>query len=601
MQHARECPRWDSGARSADHARLVGATILFAPKRRGRMSASRLEPKLLTVLREGYSRKQFVGDVTGGVIVGIIALPLAIAFAIASGVKPEQGLYTAIVGGLVIAVLSGSRVQIGGPTGAFIVIVYGIVQQYGYDGLAAATLLAGVILVALGVARLGTVIKYIPYPVTIGFTTGIALIIAAGQIRDFFGLRMDDVPADFIEKLAAYGEHAGSFSPAALVLGGASLGLMMVWPRLTHRVPGSLVAILVGTVAVAAFDLPVETIGSRFGSVPSHLPMPRLPNLSWDLVQSVISPAISIALLGGIESLLCAVVADGMTGRRHRSNMELIAQGAANIATPLFGGIPATGAIARTAANVKNGGSTPFAGIIHAIVLLLILLFFGKWASLIPMATLAAILLVVAYNMSEWRLFVRIFRSPRSDVLVLLTTFGLTVFFDLIVAIQVGVVLAALLFMRRMGEVTQVGYVTQLLQDEEEGDDPSALNRRVIPQGVEVFEIDGPFFFGAADKFKSALSEVRSTPAVLILRMRKVLSLDATGLRALEEVYAQARRDGTVLVLSGVHANPLVVMQRSGFLDAIGEENVFDNIDDAFERAREVLEGGVREPVNALS
>ena len=565
------------------------------------MSVSRLEPKLLTVLREGYSRKQFIGDLTGGVIVGIIALPLAIAFAIASGVKPEQGLYTAIVGGLVIAVLSGSRVQIGGPTGAFIVIVYGVVQQYGYDGLAAATLLAGVILVALGVARLGTVIKYIPYPVTIGFTTGIALIIAAGQIRDFFGLRMDDVPADFIEKFAAYAEHAGSFSPVALALGAASLGLMMVWPKITHRVPGSLVAIIAGTVAVAAFNLPVETIGSRFGSVPSHLPMPRLPNLSWELVQSVISPAISIALLGGIESLLCAVVADGMTGRRHRSNMELIAQGAANIATPLFGGIPATGAIARTAANVKNGGSTPFAGIIHAAVLLLILLFFGKWASLIPMATLAAILLVVAYNMSEWRLFARIFRSPRSDVLVLITTFGLTVFFDLIVAIQVGVVLAALLFMRRMGEVTQVGYVTQMLQDEEERDDPSALNRRVIPQGVEVFEIDGPFFFGAADKFKSALSEVRSTPAVLILRMRKVLSLDATGLRALEEVYAQARRDGTVLVLSGVHANPLVVMQRSGFLDAIGEENVFDNIDDAFERAREVLGRARREPVDALS
>ena len=565
------------------------------------MSASKLEPKLLTVLREGYSRKQFIGDLTGGVIVGIIALPLAIAFAIASGVKPEQGLYTAIVGGLVIAVLSGSRVQIGGPTGAFIVIVYGVVQQYGYDGLAAATLLAGVILVALGVARLGTVIKYIPYPVTIGFTTGIALIIAAGQIRDFFGLRMDDVPADFIEKFAAYAEYAGSFSPAAFALGAASLGLMMVWPKITHRVPGSLVAILAGTIVVAAFDLPVETIGSRFGGVPSHMPMPRLPNLSWELVQSVISPAISIALLGGIESLLCAVVADGMTGRRHRSNMELIAQGAANIATPLFGGIPATGAIARTAANVKNGGSTPFAGIIHAVVLLLILLFFGKWASLIPMATLAAILLVVAYNMSEWRLFVRIFRSPRSDVLVLVTTFGLTVFFDLIVAIQVGVVLAALLFMRRMGEVTQVGYVTQMLQDEEERDDPSALNRRVIPQGVEVFEIDGPFFFGAADKFKSALSEVRSTPAVLILRMRKVLSLDATGLRALEEVHAQARRDGTVLVLSGVHANPLVVMQRSGFLDEIGEENVFDNIDDAFERAREVLGRARLEPVNMLS
>ncbi len=553
------------------------------------MSVSKLEPKLLSVLREGYSRSQLIGDLTAGVIVGIIALPLAIAFAVASGVKPEQGLYTAIVGGLVISVLSGSRVQIGGPTGAFIVIVYGIVQQYGYDGLAAATLLAGLILVGLGLARLGTVIKYIPYPVTIGFTTGIALIIAAGQVRDFFGLAMEDVPADFIEKIGAYAEHGSSVTPWAAALGVVSLVVMLVWPRVTHRVPGSLIAIVGGTLAVAVLDLPVETIGSRFGSVPTHLPAPRLPNLSWDLLQNVISPAISIALLGGIESLLCAVVADGMTGRRHRSNMELIAQGAANIISPLFGGIPATGAIARTAANIKNGGSTPVAGIIHAVVLMLILMFFGKWAALIPMPVLAAILLVVAYHMSEWRLFVRIFRSPRSDVLVLVTTFILTVFFDLIVAIQVGVVLAALLFMRRMGDVTQVGYVTSLMQDEEEGEESVSINRRAIPEGIEVFEIDGPFFFGAADKFKNALSEVRKRPIVLILRMRKVLTLDATGLHALEEVFAQSRRDGTVLILSGVHANPLVVMQRSGFLDMIGEENVFDNIDSAFDRARELL------------
>jgi SulP family sulfate permease len=554
------------------------------------MSASKLEPKLLTVLREGYSRRQFFGDLTAGVIVGIIALPLAIAFAIASGVKPEQGLYTAIIGGFLISLLSGSRVQIGGPTGAFIVIVYGIVQQYGYDGLAAATLLAGVILIGLGVARLGTVIKYIPYPVTIGFTTGIALIIAASQVRDLFGLQMEAVPAAFIEKIPAFAEHFHSLNLWAAAFGIGSLAIILAWPKVTHRVPGSLIAILVATSAASFFNLPVETIGSRFGAVPSHLPMPRLPNLTWDLMRAVVSPAISIALLGGIESLLCAVVADGMTGRRHRSNMELIAQGAANVVSPLFGGIPVTGAIARTAANIKNGGTTPVAGLVHATVVLLILLFLGKWAALIPMATLAAILVVVAYNMSEWRLFVRIFRSPPSDVLVLITTFLLTVLFDLIIAIQVGVVLAALLFMRRMGEVTQVGYVTRLLRDEEESEDPGALSLQTVPPGVEVFEIDGPFFFGAADKFKHALNEVQATPAVLIMRMRKVLSLDATGLRALEDVFAQTRRDGSVLVLSGVHANPLVVMQRSGFLDLIGEENVFDNIHDALKRAREVVE-----------
>jgi SulP family sulfate permease len=412
------------------------------------------------------------------------------------------------------------------------------------------------------------------------------------QIRDLFGLEMDTIPVDFLAKIGAYAEHFQAMNLWATGFGIGSLAIILAWPRVTHRVPGSLVAILVATGAAAFFDLPVETIGSRFGAVPDHIPMPRLPALSWDLMRAVVSPAVSIALLGGIESLLCAVVADGMTGRSHRSNMELIAQGAANIASPLFGGIPVTGAIARTAANIKNGGTTPVAGLVHATVVLLILLFFGSWAALIPMATLAAILVVVAYNMSEWRLFVRIFKSPPSDVLVLVTTFLLTVLFDLIIAIQVGVVLAALLFMRRMGEVTQVGYVTRLLRDEEESEDATALSRQAVPAGVEVFEIDGPFFFGAADKFKHALHEVQDTPAVLIMRMRKVLSMDATALRALEDVFAQTRRDGTVLILSGVHANPLVVMQRSGFLDLIGEENVFDNIHDALERAREVAEGG---------
>ena len=559
------------------------------------MSTAKLTPKLITVLQEGYSREQFFRDLTSGLIVGIVALPLAIAFAIASGVKPEQGLYTAIIAGFLISLLSGSRVQIGGPTGAFIVIVYGIVQQYGYDGLATATLIAGLMLVVMGLVRFGTIIKYIPYPVTVGFTGGIALIIAAGQLRDFLGLQVAEVPADFLEKWVVYAGHFDTLNPWAISLGLATVLLIIYWPRLTHRVPGSLIAILLTTLIVQQFDLPVETIASRFGSVPAQLPLPRWPQISWELVQTMFSPALSIALLAGIESLLSAVVADGMTGRRHRSNMELIAQGVANIASPIFGGIPATGAIARTATNVKNGGRTPFAGIIHALTLLLIMLFFGKWAALIPMATLAGILLVVAYNMSEWHLFVRLFRSPKSDVAVLMVTFLLTVLIDLIVAIQVGVVLAAMLFMRRMSEVTQTGYIREIASEEEESEDPGSLRRRHIPGEVEVFEVNGPFFFGAADKFKNAISQVERRPRVLILRLRRVLSLDATGLRALEDVYEQARREQTVLILSGVHAQPLSVLQRAGLLQRVGRENVCGNIDTALQRAREILDASEAE------
>lgn len=549
-----------------------------------------LQPKLLTVLREGYTRAAFARDAAAGVIVGIVALPLAIAFAVASGVKPEQGLYTAIAGGFLISVFSGSRVQIGGPTGAFIVLIYGIVQQYGYDGLAVATLLAGLLLVAMGLARLGAVIKYIPYPVTVGFTTGIALIIFTGQLRDLLGLDMQAVPPDFLGKLAAYAAGLGGVNPYAVGVGAATLGVLALWPRLTHRVPASLVAILATSAAAYAFDLPVETIGSRFGAVAAGLPSVRMPRVSWELFTRMFSPALSIALLAGIESLLCAVVADGMTARRHRSNMELVAQGIANIAMPFIGGIPVTGAIARTAANIKNGGSTPIAGIIHAATLLGIVLFFGRWAGLIPMATLAGILVVVAYNMSEWRLFVGLFRAPKSDLLVLLSTFGLTVLIDLTVAIQSGVVLAAFLFMKRMSDVTQVGYVTDMLSDgEEDPDDPNSISRRAVPRGVEVFEIDGPFFFGAADKFKRTITQVRRRPRVLILRMRRVLTLDATGLKAVEDVCRQSRREGTHLLLSGVHAQPLVALERSGLLDLVGEDNVLGNIDDALGRARALL------------
>ncbi len=555
------------------------------------MPQSKLEPKLLTVIREGYSGETFFKDLTAGIIVGIVALPLAIAFAIASGVKPEQGLYTAIIAGFLISVLSGSRVQVGGPTGAFIVIIYGIVQKYGYDGLVIATILSGILLIVMGVAKLGSVIKYIPYPVTVGFTSGIALIIAMGQLRDFFGLRMQTVPAEFVDKVEEYAKHAGTVTPAAAAIGILTLLIVIYWPRVTKRIPGSLVAIIATTALVPLFNLPVETIGSRFGAVSSTPPTLHLPHIDWSKLPHMVSPAISIALLAGIESLLSAVVADGMTGRRHRSNMELVAQGVANIASPLFGGIPATGAIARTATNIKNGALTPVAGIIHAIVLLLIMLFFGKWAALIPMATLAGILLVVSYNMSEYHLFIKMFKSPKSDIAVLIVTFLLTVLVDLTVAIQAGVVLAAILFMKRMADVTQVGYITSMMEDEEDttDTDPNAIRRFTVPKGVEVFEVNGPFFFGAADRFKHVLQLVVSKPKVLILRMRTVLSMDATALRALDEVYDQTRREGSKLFLAGVHAQPLIAMDRSGFLDKVGVDNVFENVNDALQRAREVV------------
>ena len=553
------------------------------------MVQEKFEPKLYTALKGGYSLSLFYSDLAAGTIVGIVALPLALAFAIASGVKPEQGLYTAIIAGFLISFLSGSRVQIGGPTGAFIVIVYNIVQRFGYEGLAIATVMAGFLLVLMGISRLGSIIKYIPYPVTVGFTAGIALIIFAGQLRDFIGLNMSDVPAEFVEKWIAYAKHFHTINYYALFVGIITLLIVIFWPRITHRVPGSLVAILLTTAIVHVFHFPVETINSRFGQVSAQFPKFQIPQWDWVLLKSLFSPAISIALLAGIESLLSAVVADGMTGRKHRSNMELVAQGVANIFSPLFGGIPATGAIARTATNIKNGGKTPIAGIVHAVILLLVLLFFGKWASLIPMATLAGILIIVAYNMSEWHLFIKLFKSPKSDVLVLLITFLLTVFLDLIIAIQAGVVLAALLFMRRMTLVTQTGYINGIVQDEEEQEDINSLSRRVIPDNVEVFEINGPFFFGAADKFKNALSQVRKNPTVLILRLRKVLSIDATGLRALEDVLSSTKKEGTTLILSGVHAQPLFALERAGLLDKIGEDNLFGNIDDALNRARNLL------------
>jgi sulfate permease, SulP family len=549
----------------------------------------KLEPKLITLLREGYTRNQFYADLAAGLTVGIVALPLAIAFAIASGVKPEQGLYTAIIAGFVIAVLGGSRAQISGPTGAFIVIIYGIVQQYGYSGLATATLIAGVLLILMGLARMGALLKFIPYPVTVGFTGGIALIIFSSQIRDFLGLQMDAVPAEFVEKWIAYGKSISTVNLTALGVGLLSLLIIVFWPRLTHRIPGPLVAILILTAAVQILHLPVETIGSRFGSVPNNLPAPHLPQLSWQLVQQMFSPAVTIALLAALESLLAAVVADGMLGTRHRSNMELIAQGAGNIASILFGGIPATGAIARTATNIKSGGRTPISAIIHAVTLALILVFFGQWAALIPMTTLAAILIVVAYNMSEWHAFVQLFKSPKSDVAVLLATFLLTVLIDLTVAIQVGVILGAFLFIQRMSNETQISLITETLRDRDESESRD-ISKLTIPPDVEIFEIYGSLFFGAIERFKDAMRRVEKSPKVLILRMRNVLVIDASGLQVMEELLAGTQRDNVVLLLSAVASQPLAAMRQSGFLERLGEENIAADVFEALERARLVLE-----------
>lgn len=549
----------------------------------------RLVPQLLTSLGN-YRWPAFLSDLGAGVIVGIVALPLAIAFGIASGVTPQQGLFTAIVAGFVIAALGGSPVQIGGPTGAFVIIVYGIVQQYGYDGLAVATLMAGFILMAMGFAGLGSAIKFIPYPVTTGFTAGIAVLIASQQVKDLLGLTMDAVPADFFPKWTAYATAIGSVNLDAVVLTIAALLILTAWPLVSRRIPAPLVALLVCSAAVPLFGLNVETIGSRFGALSMAFPAPSIPTISFEAMRSLVQPAITIALLGGIESLLSAVVADGMTGGRHRSNMELVAQGVANIASPLFGGIPATGAIARTATNIRNGGRTPVAGIVHAVTLLVITLFLGKWAALIPMAVLGAILLIVAYHMSEWRRFLALLRAPRSDIGVLLITFILTVVVDLTVAIEVGMVLAAFLFMRRMSEVTNVGRFTGVLSgDESEVDtgqdaDPS---RRPIPPGVIVYEINGPFFFGAAETFKDTIAQTQGKPRVLILRLRNVPAIDATGMYALMDVVRRSRREGTRVMLVEVRAQPLMALGKSGDLDEIGDDDLFGSLEDALEEIRE--------------
>ena len=548
-------------------------------------------PELFYALR-GYTRQQAAGDVTAGVIVGIVALPLAIAFAIASGLPPEYGIYTAIIAGFLISALGGSRVQIGGPTGAFVVIVYGIVQVHGIAGLTVATVMAGLMLIVMGVVRLGAAIKFIPFPVTTGFTSGIAVVIATSQIRDLLGLRMEDVPAEFIEKWGAYAGHISTVNPHALIVATLSLAVVVGWPRISRTIPAPFVAVVLSTIAVPLFGLQVETIGSRFGDLGIGIPRPTIPAVSLDLVRQLIGPAFTIALLAAVESLLSAVVADGMTGMRHRSNVELVGQGVANVIAPLFGGMPATGAIARTATNVRSGARTPIAGMVHAVTILLIGIFFGRWVAYIPLAGLASILIVVAYHMSEWRTFTAEFSGPRSDVAVLLTTFLLTVLVDLTVAIEAGMVLAAFLFMKRMAEVTNISAVKGEFADE---DVVAGEALPAVPPGAAVYEINGPFFFGAAEKFKETVNSISAPPRVLVLVMRNVPAIDSTGVHALRGLIRRARSEGTRVLVTGVHAQPMIVLARTGLLDEIGEDNLFGTAAAAFEAVR-AMDGTKKKP-----
>lgn len=564
---------------------------------------SRYLPKSVVCLREGYTKKHFVQDLIAGITVGVIALPLAMAFGIASipehvareaGISPPAvGLYTAVIAGFLISALGGSRVQIGGPTGAFIVIVYGIAMKHGYAGLATATLMAGVIITIMGLARFGAMIKFIPYPVTTGFTSGIAVIIASSQIKDFLGLQMEQVPAEFLEKIRAITEHFSTLQPATAGVGIGSLAVLIVVRRFAPRIPWGIIAVVIGSATVWAFGLPVETIHSRFDDIPGTLPTPHLPPFSLGMVKDLIPEATTIAILAAIESLLSAVVSDGMTGGRHKADCELVAQGVANIGSVIFGGIPATGAIARTAANVKSGGRTPLAGIIHAAFLLLVMMFLSPLAGTIPLATLSAVLLMVAWNMSEIDHFRNILRAPKSDIAVLLTTFLLTVFADLTIAVGVGMILASMLFMKRMSEVSNISAITQEFNDVDDDlatqKDPNAIARREVPPGVEVYEINGPFFFGVADRLQDTLRGLERPPKVFILRMRRVPAMDATGLHALEEFHKKCHHQGTTLLLAGVHAQPLMLLIQTEFDKVIGMQNLFENIDNALNRARKIV------------
>jgi len=553
------------------------------------------KPKLLQTLKH-YSRQDFSRDLMAGLIVGIVALPLAIAFGIASGVTPEKGIITAIVAGLIVSVFGGSKVQIGGPTGAFIIIIYGVIQQYGMEGLAIATLMAGVFLIMFGVLHLGTIIKYIPYPIIVGFTSGIAVTIFTTQVKDLLGMTIDSVPADFVEKWIAYGSHVQTVDPWSAAVGLLSVVVIALTPKVSKKIPGSLVAIILMTVAALllrqyAGVTSIETIGDRF-SISNTLPGAAVPEMSWDTIKLLVTPAITIAILGAIESLLSATVADGVIGDHHNSNTELIAQGLANLASPLFGGIPATGAIARTMTNINNGGRSPIAGIVHAAVLLLIFLFFMPLAQYIPMACLAGVLVVVSYNMCGWRSFVNIMHNPKSDVIVLWVTFLLTIVFDLTIAIEVGLICACLLFMRRMAETTDVRVISEEIDPEQEDSDfqMGNLEHLTIPEGVEVYEINGPYFFGAGNKFEEIMGALRhQRPKVRIIRMRKVPFVDSTGIHNLTNLCLMSQREGIQIVLSGVNPAVSSTLHKAGFDTLVGADNICSHINIALQRAQQLL------------
>lgn len=552
------------------------------------------KPRLLQCLKN-YNRKTFVADLMAGIIVGIVALPLAIAFGIASGVTPEKGIITAIVAGFVISALGGSKVQIGGPTGAFIIIIYGIIQQYGMEGLTIATLMAGVFLILFGFLHLGTIIKFIPYPIVVGFTSGIAVTIFTTQVKDLFGLNIASVPSDFIEKWICYFNNFSTVDLWSSVIGIVSVVIIMLTPKVSKKIPGSLVAIIVMTVAALLLKQfagveSIETIGDRF-AISNSLPEVTVPALSWETIKNLVSPAITIAILGAIESLLSAAVADGVIGDHHNSNTELIAQGVANLASPIFGGIPATGAIARTMTNINNGGRTPIAGIVHAVVLLLIFLFLMPLAKFIPMACLAGVLVVVSYGMSGWRSFLALMKNPKSDVTVLLITFFLTIIFDLTIAIEVGLIIACLLFMRRMSETTDVHVISNEINPDDEDSDMHLGNieHLTIPKGVEVYEINGPYFFGAGNRFEEIMATLGDRPQVRIIRMRKVPFVDSTGIHNLTNLCEMSQKEGIQIVLSGVTEKVHSQLNKAGFYDIVGQDNICSHIDIALDRAKEII------------
>ena len=555
------------------------------------MKTFSLKPQLLTSLKT-YNRQTLTADIMAGIIVGIVALPLAIAFGIASGVTPEKGIITAIISGFIISLLGGSKVQIGGPTGAFIVIIYGIIQKYGIEGLTIATVMAGVFLLLFGLLKLGTIIKYIPYPIVVGFTSGIAVTIFTTQIKDLFGLTIESVPSDFIEKWGCYISHFSTADLWCSIVGILSVVIIALTPKVSKKIPGSLVAIIVMTVAALILKnyfgvTTIETIGDRF-SVSSAIPDAHMPAMTWDTIKSLVAPALTIAVLGAIESLLSATVADGVIGAHHNSNTELVAQGLANIASPIFGGIPATGAIARTMTNINNGGKTPVSGIVHAIVLLLIFLFFMPLAKYIPMACLAGVLVIVSYGMSGWRSFMALMKNPKSDVTVLLITFFLTIIFDLTVAIEVGLIIACLLFMKRVSEITDVKAVTDEINEESDMIKDNA-EHLAIPEGVEVYEINGPYFFGAGNKFEEVMAAFGDRPKVRIIRMRKVPFVDSTGIHNLTNLCEMSHNEGIEVVLSGVCEKVHKQLEKARFYDILGNKNICSHINLALERANEII------------